>query len=212
MKRVDLYVVARPETEARLKTLVAMLTKWQRAQNLVSPSTLKDAWKRHVVDSAQLLRHVPAAAETLLDIGSGAGFPGLVLALLLEDRGVAVTLVEANGRKTAFLRAVAREVSIDADIIQARIEDYRPTRAPDVITARAVAPLTRLCDWIEPLWSSDTLAILPKGADWQKEVEDARETWHFKLATRPSVTADGATILLMRDLEKGPGSRLPGSS
>lgn len=190
---------------AALEHHLALLRRWQRAHNLVAPSTLDAAWERHVLDSAQLADLVPPHARRLLDLGSGAGFPGLVLAILLCDRPqFEATLVESNGRKCAFLRTVARELSLPVEVRQVRIEDLagEGRASADVITARALAPLDRLCGLIAPLAGDSTLVLLPKGSDRQAEISEARRRWTFDLEERPSRTDPAAGILVLRHIAR----------
>ena len=134
------------ETIARLAEYLAILVKWQAKINLISSKTLPDAWRRHILDSAQLTSFLPTTASHILDIGSGAGFPGLVLSIVTPHR---VTLVESDQRKAIFLRTVIRELNLTADVINERIETVAPVGA-SIVTARALAPLQRLLLWLHP--------------------------------------------------------------
>jgi 16S rRNA (guanine527-N7)-methyltransferase len=192
------------ETLARLETYEALVKTWQKAVNLVSPSTLSEIWPRHFADSAQLLRHAPDSARIWLDLGSGAGFPGLVLAILLAGReGAKMTLVESDARKAAFLGEVARKTGAPVEIYSDRIEKLA-TQAKslqrDVITARALAPLPRLLELVAPFFSPRTVAVLPKGKDAEAEVEEARKTWDFDCSLVPSLTDPDARIAVIRNL------------
>ncbi len=180
------------ETVARLEGFVALLGRWQTAKNLVADSTLSDVWTRHVADSAELLRIRPDA-RIWLDLGSGAGFPGLVVAILLENAGE-VHLVEANARKAAFLRAAARE----AGAINVRVHNDRAEAviagwdaAPEVITARALAPFADLLALTAPLTATGADLLLHKGAGFAAEREAASAQWHFDLVEHKSRIADG---------------------
>lgn len=193
-----------PDRLAPLEYYLALLERWQRAHNLVAPSTLEDAWNRHILDSAQLARLVPAGPCRLLDLGSGAGFPGLVLAILFTGRpDFESTLVESNGRKCAFLRTVARELSLPVTVLQARIESLadRFAGVSDVITARALAPLDRLCSMIAPLMGEATVALLPKGTGREAEITAARIRWEFDMEERQSDTDPAAAILILRNIQ-----------
>lgn len=159
------YSVSR-ETRERLEILVAELHRWQAAKNLVGPGTLDQVWSRHVADSLQLLEHAPPTARTWLDLGSGAGFPGLVIAIAVAEReGARVDLVEANSRKCAFLRHVARLTGAPARIHPARIEDVVGgfVGKTDVVTARALAPLDKLLAWCGELLKTGSIGLFPKG-------------------------------------------------
>ncbi|AGH96862.1 rRNA small subunit methyltransferase, glucose inhibited division protein GidB [Micavibrio aeruginosavorus EPB] len=186
------------ETEEKLSHYRALLEKWQAAINLVSPATLPEADTRHFKDSLQVLPLVPVAAQTLYDLGSGAGFPGLVLAIARPD--LAVTLVESDQKKCSFLSTVSRETKAGATIANERIEMATANRpAPDVITARALAALPALLDLVAP-WVAANPAItliFPKGARAEEEVAEARKTWAFDLAEHQSATDPAARILVL---------------
>lgn len=177
-----------------------LLAKWQAKINLVGPATLPDLWRRHFLDSAQLAPLVPATARTLVDLGSGAGFPGLVLAILRPD--LQVRLIESDGRKAIFLAEAARATLGPAGkdrvtILRARAESLDPAPA-DVVTARALAPLLRLLDLAEPFLSADSLCLFLKGADAAAELTEARKAWTMTLLEHPSLTDPRATILEIR--------------
>ena len=190
------------ETEARLIALVALVEKWQKAENLVGRATLGDIWTRHVADSAQLVPLFPGVRHWL-DLGSGGGFPGLAVALLVADRpGARVHLVESNTRKCAFLRTAIRETGAPAEVHQGRIEDVlsdwnMPT---EMITARALAPLTVLLEMTAPLIGGETgcRAAFLKGVDYPKEIAEASETYDLDLVVHPSRVAEGSVILETR--------------
>src|SRR5213080_2226211 len=154
------------ETLAPLETYAELLRRWSARINLVGANTLADPWRRHFLDSAQLLAHVPPGTQTLIDLGSGAGFPGLVLAIL----GVpGVELIEADARKCAFLREAARLAAAPVRIHNARIESV-PTHAVDVVTARGCAPLDRLLVLAQPFVAPDTVCLFAKGEQAGQEV------------------------------------------
>lgn len=187
------------ETLDRLNRFEALLGKWNPAINLVSRSTIPQAWDRHIVDSAQLFDLAPKESETWLDLGSGGGFPGLVIAALAADLrpSLRVTLVESDQRKATFLRHAATEMRISPTILSARIESI-PPQASSIVSARALAPLSTLLTFLERHMSPSGIALFPKGANWQEEVEAARKEWHFDLDTRPSLTASEAVILSVK--------------
>jgi len=191
------------ETLERLITYEALLQRWQKTINLVAPATLTDAWHRHFADSAQIAALIPGSAKSLVDIGSGAGFPGLVLAIMLAERGLRVTLIESDNRKSAFLREVARHVRVAVDIRIGRIENHA-TRvnlpAAEVVTSRALAPLPRLFGLAHPLMAAGSLGLFPKGREAAAEISEARETWSFDAELTPSVTDPDARIVQVRDL------------
>ena len=192
--------------KARLESYVALLRKWQATHNLVSSATLDEVWSRHVLDSAQLLRIVPDARRWI-DLGSGAGFPGMVVAILLaETEGARVTLVESNAKKCAFLRAVARETNAPVDVACERIESFaqRHHDGVDVISARALASFADLCVLALPMMESDTALLLLKGQDFVYEEQEASKCWGYDLNLTESVTDPGGRIVTVRNL-KGKG-------
>jgi 16S rRNA (guanine527-N7)-methyltransferase len=199
---------ATPETIARLERYAQLLRQWQRAVNLVASATLDDVWHRHFADSAQLLPFI-ASARHLVDLGTGAGFPGLVLAILLADGGrvapLRVSLVESNARKCAFLGAVVRATGIGAtvavDILSTRAEaaaTQASLRGADVIVARALAPLGRLLSLVAPLCTPDSVGVFLKGREVAAELEVARTMWNFTAELVASRTAPAAHIVLIR--------------
>jgi 16S rRNA (guanine527-N7)-methyltransferase len=199
------YFSVSRETMERLTAYAALLAKWQRTINLVAPSTLPDVWSRHFADSAQLLALAPPAARQWLDIGSGAGFPGLVLAILLAGRGQArMTLIESDTRKAAFLGEVARQTGVAVDIYPERIESaatQAKVESVDVITARALAPMPRLMDLAAAYFSTETVGLFPKGRDADAEVTEARRSWSFEGVEHPSLTDPDGRIVEVRALK-----------
>jgi 16S rRNA (guanine527-N7)-methyltransferase len=182
------------ETLERLTLYVELLGRWQRAINLVGPVTLADPWRRHVLDSAQLLAHLPSAASPLVDLGSGAGFPGMVLALLgVPD----VTLIEADRRKAEFLREVARATEAGVAVRNERIERL-PGWPAAVVTARALAPLPRLLSLAEPFLTPDSVCLFLKGASLAGELIDAGKCWHMVPEKLPSLSASTGVVLRLR--------------
>jgi 16S rRNA (guanine527-N7)-methyltransferase len=181
------------ETLDRLRLYCDRLLHWQKAINLVGPGTLADPWRRHFWDSAQLLPHIPKGTRTLLDIGSGAGFPGLVLAIL----GVpGVTLVESDGRKCAFLREVARQTGAAVTVHAERLEaltDWIPP--PDVMTARALASLDLLLAMTKLYMTPNTVCLFHKGRQADAEIADAQRRWTMKVEKIPSETDLTGVIL-----------------
>jgi 16S rRNA (guanine527-N7)-methyltransferase len=193
------------ETVERLRNYEAQLRAWQKAVNLVSPATLDEIWHRHFADSAQLLDLAPEGGKSWLDLGSGGGFPGLVLAILLAERRpeARVTLVESDARKAAFLGDVARKTGVAVEIRTERSEKYATqakSQIRDVITARALAPLPKLLGLVLPFFSPQTVALFPKGREAEVEVGEARERFEFDFALVPSLTDAQARIVIMRNL------------
>jgi 16S rRNA (guanine527-N7)-methyltransferase len=205
----------------RLAVYEALLRQWQKTINLVAPSTLDAVWHRHFADSAQLLALAPNA-RTWVDLGSGAGFPGLVVALMLaapsprplpmpeeawgEGNPPRVTLIDSDTRKCAFLREVARQTEISTrvavEILSTRIEaaaTQASFRAPDVVSARALAPLGRLLDLAAPMFGPGTMGLLLKGKDAEAELKAAEKMWDFKAELATSRTDPGARIIVIRN-------------
>lgn len=194
------------ETRARLTILVRELRRWQQVKNLVAESTLPEVWSRHIADSLQLRDYEPGA-HTWLDLGSGAGFPGLVLGISLADQtGALVHLVESNARKCAFLRHVARETEARVKVHEARLERSLDqfVGQVDVVTARALAPLADLFEWIEPLMRAGAVGLFPKGRGVAAELTDAEKSWKFTAEMLPSQTDSQARILRVTALERAP--------
>jgi 16S rRNA (guanine527-N7)-methyltransferase len=236
------------ETVERLEVYAALLRQWQKAVNLVAPSTLDAVWHRHFADSAQILRLAPEGARSWVDLGSGAGFPGLVIAILLADRGPQsspsplrggdrggdkaeiaplkrpptpspspqgggesvsstgsrVTLIESDSRKCAFLREVVRRTGITVEILSTRIE-LAATQAkldsPEVVSARALAPLDRLLGLAAPLFTPATVGVFLKGRDAAAEIETAAKAWTFAVEMVPSITEATGRVVVIRDLQ-----------
>lgn len=189
------------ETAARLDILVQELARWQTIKNLVGPATLKEAWTRHIADSLQLLAVAPEA-KLWLDLGSGAGFPGLVVAIAGREMGLEVHLVESNSRKCAFLRQAARLTEAPATVHEARLETVVPgfIGRADVVSARALASLDQLLEWTAPLLKTGTAGVFPKGRDAEAELTLARKRWTFDVETWPSRTDSEARILRIAQL------------
>ena len=187
------------ETLQKLEKYQTLLKKWQTKINLIAPSTLDQMWERHFEDSLQLLPYLPNKTCRLIDLGSGAGFPGLVLALAEPE--LEVTLIESDSRKCFFLENVSRETFSSVKVINARIESL-PDMKADVITARALAPLEDLLVYAHPLMATDTICLFLKGKEFEKEVEIINQTWDFSLDIFPSLTDSGGQILKISDLKR----------
>ena len=180
------------ETLARFQTYAALLAKWTRAINLVAASTIDDLWRRHFWDSAQLQPLIGPSARTILDIGSGAGFPGLVLAILNPER--TVHLCESDQRKAAFLREVARATETNVTVHAQRIEALEPF-ATDLITARALAPIAEILGFCEKFINPSTQFLLLKGRQAHKELTDAKKIWNIDAAVHKSRSDDSGLIV-----------------
>jgi 16S rRNA (guanine527-N7)-methyltransferase len=187
----------------RLQIFVGLLAKWNAAINLVSPASLAEVWTRHVADSAQVLDLAPIRRARWLDMGSGAGFPGIVIALITADtpNPVEMTLVESDKRKAAFLSTVSRETGVPMIIQAARIEAVAPQNA-DTVSARALAPLVRLCSFAERHLAPHGAALFLKGGHYDAEIAEARRTWSFALDVRRSSTDPAGVVLIMKDLRR----------
>jgi 16S rRNA (guanine527-N7)-methyltransferase len=190
------------ETIEKLELLERELRRWQAIKNLVGPATLDQIWERHIVDSLQLLSLAPEA-QTWVDLGSGAGFPGLVLAIAGAERGLKVHLVESNSRKCSFLRHVSRLTDAGATVHEARLETVIPSfiGKADVVSARALASLTMLLEWTEPMLKAGTIGLFPKGRDAEIELTEARKRWTFETDVLPSLTDSQARILRITSIE-----------
>jgi 16S rRNA (guanine527-N7)-methyltransferase len=180
------------ETLDRLKIIVGELDAWRRKTNLIGPAEFGRVWRRHVLDSIQLHPHIPVAGHTI-DLGSGSGFPALVLAACATDARARFSLVESVGKKCAFLRAAIQAAKLPATVIQGRVESIKPVQA-DCITARAFAPLPKLIEYAEPWFAQGAYGVIPKGRRWEEELTDALESWRFAYEAIPSVSGDGAVL------------------
>lgn len=195
------YGVSR-ETSDRLAAFDSLLLEWSARQNLIARSTIESRWERHFRDSAQLYPLLPAAARTVADFGSGAGFPGLVLAAMGADSALTVALVESVSKKAAFLRAAVEAMGLtNARVLHERAEKVELPRQ-DVITARAVAPLSELLSYAGRVAQEDTVLFFPKGQDIEGELTHAAKYWHMVVERRPSVTRSDSTILVIRRLRR----------
>lgn len=187
------------ETIERLRAFVALLEKWNAKINLVSNATLADAWQRHVVDSLQIwdvIRTQPPGK--LVDIGSGGGFPGIVLAACMHEAGwPGPVLIESDVRKVTFLRTALRELGLEGNVLAQRIESSAPQKA-NYLTARALSELRYLLEFAKIHLDNGGVACFPKGRRWEEEVERAREEWEFNLEVHPSKTEAGSAILMIK--------------
>ena len=186
------------ETLARLKRYAVLLEKWNRRINLVGSTTIDDLWRRHMLDSAQLLTLIPDAANSLVDLGSGAGFPGLVLAICGVEN---VHLIESDRKKCAFLREVAREVGARVTIHDKRIEEIESFQA-DIVTARALAPLPKLLDIAGPFIRKHSILLFLKGKHVDRELTDAAKEWIMRVDRIPSHTDPDGTILRLEAISR----------
>jgi 16S rRNA (guanine527-N7)-methyltransferase len=195
-----------PATMERLKRYIALLRLWQAKTNLVAPSTLGELWTRHVADSLQLLSIAPDA-KTWIDLGSGGGFPGVVLACaLVETEGAHVHLVERNAKKAAFLREAIRVTGAPGTVHLADIEDFveRFDGTADCVTARALAPLKVLLGQVAPLVARGARALLLKGQDVEAELTEATKYWKIRPKLIPSLTQNNSWIVDFNVVTKHP--------
>ena len=182
------------ETLSQFEAYLALLKKWQRRINLVANSTMVDVWQRHILDSAQLIKFYPPNTKKILDVGSGAGFPGLVLAIM---GNVEVDLVESDQRKAIFLSTVIRSLGLSAKVHNQRIESL-PNLCPDVVTARAVAPVSRLIKLIENQISADTVCLFLKGASVEDELTDLQSYSTMLSVNHPSLSGPDGVVLELK--------------
>jgi len=175
------------ETFDSLVELNSLLARWNERINLVAPSTIQESWDRHILDSAQLWPYFKDTKD-IADLGSGGGFPGLVIGILLKERqGGTIRLVESNRKKAAFLQTAAGTLGIPAKIVADRIENaVKQGSAPQIATARALAPLFGLFELVEPWFAAGTHALFHKGRDYEREVEETADKWRFDLIKHPS--------------------------
>lgn len=184
------------ETFERLVAFEDMFQKWNRSINLVAQSTAADVWQRHILDSAQLARIEPEARHWV-DIGSGGGFPGLIMAFLLAERpGASIDLVESNRKKASFLQTVIGQFGLPARVVARRIEgSHVLVSKPQIVTARALASLPVLLDLSAPWLTSGARGLFHKGRDYRAEVQESVNRWTFDLVEHPSVTDASGVIL-----------------
>ena len=187
------------ETLDRLSRYAELLADWNTRHNLVSDRSMADVWKRHFWDSAQIADLLPAGAKTLVDLGSGAGFPGLVLATLRPE--LRITLIEATRKKYDFLKVVAGELGLTVDVRNERIEEMAPEPF-DVITARACAPLTQLLSYAQRFWSRGSVALFHKGQNLASELTEAHKSWRIAVEQHSSRSDPSGIIHEIRELQR----------
>ena len=199
------YDVSR-ETLLKLRAYEASLQEWQNKFNLVSKSSLDDAWNRHFIDSMQLFKYIPQSAQSLYDFGSGAGFPGMVLAIMAAEKTpyLKVSLIESIGKKTLYLKHVSEICSVNVEILNQRIESLSKNKV-DVITSRAMTSLNDLLSYAYPFCKKETVCIFPKGKKHQEEIDEAKKHWQFDCQIHPSETSPEGVILVITKLAKVKG-------
>jgi 16S rRNA (guanine527-N7)-methyltransferase len=191
------------ETVTTLHAFESLVQRWNPAINLVSKSTLPELWSRHILDSVQIFSYCTDKAMSWVDLGSGGGFPGIVLAILAKELkpSLKFTLVESDLRKATFLRQATNTLDLPVTVLGQRIEAAEP-QAADVVSARALAPLPELLGFVVRHLKTDGLAILPKGARFADEVAQARKSWAFDIDTQPSLSDASAAILVIRNIHR----------
>ncbi len=191
------------ETFERLEAHLELLRKWNPAINLVSPATLAEGSTRHILDSAQLLACMSNAEKSWMDFGSGGGFPGLVCAIIAAETApnLKFTLVESDKRKAAFLANAVRTLNLDVLVKAERIESIEPM-CSDIVSARAVASLTKLLEYAKPHLANGGKCIFPKGERFQDELRESRKRWNFTLTQKPSITDENAAILVLGEISR----------
>lgn len=201
------------ETLERFKTYAELLERWQRRINLVSNSSLTHVWQRHFMDSAQIVPYLPARANQVWDIGAGAGFPGLVLAIM----GVpGICLIEADERKCAFLREAARVTGAPVSIVNTRLDGACSapslTGHPDVVVGRAVAPIEIFLDIVSERILCHTCCIVHKGERYEEELSAARHLWCFDHFVHQSMTHPRGVVLVLRHIRRSIGETQMGDA
>lgn len=186
---------------AQVETYHALLLKWNKAINIVSPKTLDEAWARHFIDSAQVSRFIPEGTKIYADLGCGGGFPGLVVAMMRPE--LTVHLVESDERKCQFMRTVVREAGLqNVTVHTKRIEDTSADFTPDVVSARALKSLEELFDFVMP-WAvqkPELQMVFMKGVRCDEEIADAQKRFAFAVQMHDSITDAGARILVIKNL------------
>jgi 16S rRNA (guanine527-N7)-methyltransferase len=190
------------ETAARLDRFVALLLQWQAKTNLIASATVREIWTRHIADSLQLAALAPQA-KVWVDLGTGAGFPGLVIACALAEQADAVVhLVESNQKKAAFLREAVRLTGAPARVHAGRIEEFVTSDHVDVVTARALAPLKNVLALAEPLLKTGAVGLFLKGQDVEAELTEASKYWTIAATLVPSKTSPAGRVVVIRKAER----------
>lgn len=191
------------ETMQDLEAYADLLRKWSPRINLISKSSMPDLWNRHFLDSAQLIGLAKRKSGHWVDLGSGGGLPGMVVAILAKPKmpDLRFTFVEADQRKAVFLQTVARDLSLQAAVVAKRAEDISPLSA-DILSARALAPLPTLLGYVKQHLSPSGQALLMKGQSFRQELDQALEIWSFQSDEYPSITDGAAVILSLGDIQR----------
>ncbi len=200
---IKTYSVSR-ETFEKLNRFVQILTEWQEKMNLVSRSSMAEVWVRHISDSAQLYQYVNADAKYVYDVGSGAGFPAMVLAIMsqADNRQTKFKLIESIEKKTVYLNDVKEKLDLkNVEIINERSENLKLQPA-NFVTARAVADLNKLFSFLFPLTDKNTVLILPKGKTFLQEINQAKKNWNFDLKVEKNTVHEEGVVLLVSSLRR----------
>ena len=202
MDILQIYNVSR-ETKEKIEAYKTLVLEWNCKFNLISKSSVEHIWERHILDSVQLYKYFRRTDKILLDLGSGAGFPGMVLAIMAEQLNpeLSINLVESIGKKTLFLNAVKNELKLNVNILHDRIENIKMKNV-DVITSRALAALSKLLDYSKPFCRTETNLIFPKGEHWADEIETAQKQWYFKYKAENSATDKLGKVLCISELRR----------
>lgn len=195
------------ETRERLEIYAELLSRWNRRINLVSPATINDLWTRHISDSIQLAALAPETARTWIDLGSGAGLPGLIVAAARQSANPLerMVVVDSDSRKCAFMSEAARAMNIAVEVRAQRLGSRASAKVAepfDIISARALAPLPLLLDYAGPFIGKSTICLFPKGKTRNGEIAEAQRSWHMKLEEIPSVSDPSGAILRIRDVSR----------
>ncbi|MFY9288254.1 MAG: 16S rRNA (guanine(527)-N(7))-methyltransferase RsmG [Alphaproteobacteria bacterium] len=193
---MDLISVSH-ETGAKFDRYAVLLAEWNQKFNLVAESTIPHIWKRHFLDSAQLFKHIPEGAQNIADMGSGAGFPGLVLSIMGAPK---IHLIESTGKKANFLRAVIEDLKLDAEVHQERAESIKNLKA-DVITARAMASLLDLLNLSNNLRNKHSFCLFPKGQNADAELTESAKYWRFDHEKIQSISDPSGSVLILKDIK-----------
>lgn len=186
------------ETKEKLVHYVSLLEKWNKSINLIAPSTVSDIWHRHIEDSLQMLPLLPSKPTEILDIGSGAGLPGIIISLSTDHK---VTLVDSDKKKGLFLKEIRRHLNASYDIICDRAENI-PHQKYGIVTSRACANLSGLLALSHPFLEEKSFCLFHKGKNYSKEVEEAEKKWLFDLEITPSTTDIDAALLKLSNIQR----------
>ena len=201
VQELDVNLDVSRETIERIKIVVQELDRWRVTHNLIGPEERKRLWRRHILDSLQLIKYRRKGGESWLDLGSGAGFPALILACATKEEGDAFTLVESNGKKASFLRSAIRAADLNARVVNQRIEDVSRETYQHV-TARALADLPRLLDHAYLFLAPEASCIFLKGKGFRDELEAANRVWRFEFEEFPSLSHPDGRIIVISELRR----------